>query len=272
MRKTGTIFRPVKGKDNAYLAEYIRSLGFDCVFTGYPSPEKVEAFAETFARAGLYYESIHAPFQNMNDIWAHGEEGEAMLAWLMACLEDCKRLNVPVMVVHLSKGITPPSVNDIGRSRWDRLVDAAVKGGVKIAFENQRFLANIAFVMELYRNVPQVGFCWDCGHENCYTTNIEFMKLFGDRLMYTHIHDNNGIVHGVLENQTADDLHLIPFDGNLNYNRFAEHIRNSGFDGTLTLELCGYNKNGYDEKYTVEQFLAKAYDSVAKLVKMCDGE
>lgn len=269
MRKTGTIFRSIKGCDDGYLAKYIRSVGFDNVFTKYTDSKSAEHFANVFARAGLYYESIHAPYKNMNDIWADDESGEAMLGWLMDCLADCRRWNVPIMVVHLNKGLTPPPINDTGRARWDRLVDAAIGAGVKVAFENQRRLDTVTWAMELYSDVPQVGFCWDCGHEHCFANGVEFMKLFGDRLIYTHIHDNMGVVRGVLEHPSADDLHMIPFDGNLDFDRFAEHIREHNYRGSLTLELCPYTHNGYDVKYTPEQFFSRAYDAVSRLVKMC---
>lgn len=270
MRKIGIIYRPVKGMENVDTAAMLRGLGFECVFTGYPSTGRVREFAEAFAHAGLQYESIHAPFDVINDIWAADERGEAMLNRLIDCARDCGELGVPVMVVHLSSGNDAPCINDIGHARWDRLIEAAVKYGVNVAFENQRKLANLAFVMELYRGEEHVGFCWDCGHELCFTPNVEYMKLFGDRLMYTHIHDNLGIVNGTPERPDGDDLHLLPFDGRLNFNRFAELIRQSCFTGTLTLETCKYNRPDYAARYTPEEFFAQAAERAKRLAQMCE--
>lgn len=272
MRKTGICYRNVKEMTAKENAGCLRQLGFDCVFTGYPNAEKITGLADVFAGAGLIFESIHAPFDGINSIWLPGEDGEIMLGRMLDCLDTCKKCGVPVMVVHLSSGENAPCITDLGHSRWDRLVDAAVGSGVSIAFENQRKLANIAFVMELYRDVPEVGFCWDCGHEKCFTPGIEYMPLFGKRLIYTHIHDNFGVGEVTAEEKHGGDIHYMPFDGNTDFTRFASLIKEFDYKGSLTLELRSAEKPPYSEKYTVREFYARAYEAVSKLVKMCDGE
>ena len=81
-------------------------------------------------------------------------------------------------------------------------------------------------------------------------------------MICTHIHDNCGL-------KDADD-HLLPFDGVVDFNRFAEHIQNSGYKGSLMLEVFNI-VHRYDD-LTAEQFLEKAAGVVKKLVKMTDGE
>jgi sugar phosphate isomerase/epimerase len=271
MRKIGISYKNIKGQSAEETARLLRETGFDCVFTGFKDAAAAENYADVFAGAGLVYESIHAPFEGINAIWTATDEGEAMLGSLLDCLEACKNNKVPVMVVHLSSGNDAPCVNDTGHARWDRLIDRAVGSGVTVAFENQRKLANLAFVMELYKNVPEVGFCWDCGHESCFTPGLEFMPIFGKKLVYTHIHDNFGASKDI-QNSRSDDLHYIPFDGGIDFSRFAEHIKKSGFAGTLTLEVGGPNNPKYADKFTPEQYYRRAYDAAVRLVKMCDGE
>ena len=162
----------------------------------------------------------------------------------------------------MSSGNTPPPITDIGRARYEKLVEYAMKKNVKVAFENLRKSANFAWAMETFEHNPMVGFCWDCGHEACYQNGREFMPWYGERLICTHIHDNCGL-------QDADD-HLLPFDGTVDFNRFAEHIRNSGYKGSLMLEVFNI-VHRYDD-LTAEQFLEKAAGVVNKLVKMTDGE
>ena len=107
-----------------------------------------------------------------------------------------------------------------------------------------------------------VGFCWDCGHEACYQNGREFMPWYGEKLICTHIHDNCG--------EPGADDHLLPFDGVVNFDRFAEHIRNSGYKGSFTLEVANL-VHRYDD-LTTEQFLEKAVGVAKKLVEMTDGE
>lgn len=263
MRKLGINSGNFRGIDAIDSIPYIRDAGFDCVFTGYKNDEYTGKLADAIDRAGMTYDTIHAPFKHINDIWAPGENGDAMLKTLTDCLDSCAHYGVPVMIVHLSSKENAPCINDVGHERFDRLVDHAGEVGVKIAFENQRKLANIAFAFEQYGKLPQVGFCWDTGHEACFTPGRQYMPLFGDKLIALHIHDNMCKYDG--------DLHMIPFDGMINFYRVGEQIRNSGFTGTLMLEVIQKNSHYYDD-LTPEQYYERAYRAVAKLRTIVDGE
>ena len=233
-----------------------RDIGFDAMFTCYyGDTAAMKPFAEACAKHGLWYECIHAPFGHMNDIWLPGERGDAMLRELTDCVKTCGELGVPKAVIHLSSGDHPPCVNDLGHARYDRLVETAVKSGVTLAFENQRKLANLAFVFELYEDVPQVRFCWDLGHEACFAYGREFMPLFGDKLVYTHIHDNLQVHDG--------DLHMLPFDGSIDFARRAYHLREHNYQGTLTLECLPDHSDRYPD-VTPEEFYRRAYQAVSR--------
>ncbi len=235
-----------------------REAGFESFFTLYESKRQVEKAAELSAKIGIELENIHAPFAGINSIWQEGDAGEAMLEGLIDCVHSCAENGISLTVVHLSSGENSPCVNDIGRARYDRLIEEAVKNNIIVAFENQRKLANLAFVMELYRDIPQVGFCWDTGHEYCFTGGKEFMPLFGDRLAALHIHDNVTLPN--------EDNHMIPFDASINFNRVAEHIRNSNYEGTLMLEI---SKGKYPH-LTISEFYERAYTAAVKLREMVD--
>lgn len=236
-------------------------LGFGAIFTGVMEDEARQMrCAELMARLGLDYEMLHAPFGHINDIWLEGEGGDAMLKELKDCVDRCAKVGAKFAVVHLSSGENPPSITDIGRARWAKLAEYAKDSKVQIAFENQRKLANLAWAMETFSPEDSVGFCWDCGHEVCFASGREYMPLFGDRLICTHIHDNEGV-------RNKDD-HWIPFDGNLDYNRFAQHIRRSGYQGTLMLELA-YKRPRY-EGMPAREYLERAAKAAKRLAKMVD--
>ena len=243
----------------------LKEVGFDCFFTGHftenPDEERCTGrFAEAAAKYGLCYESIHAPFDTINDIWSVEEIGDVTLKRLTDCVEDCGRYGIPIVVVHLSSGEDAPCVNDAGHARFDRLIECAVKNNVTVAFENQRKLANLAFVLELYKNVPNVGFCWDIGHEACFTNGIEFMPLFGSRLVYTHIHDNMSVYNG--------DMHMLPFDGNIDYGRKAQLLAKYLSDVSLTLEVFPEYKKEPHGKYahlSAYEFHRVAYEKATSL-------
>ena len=262
MRKCGINFKAHHGMGDEDYIKCMKEVGFDAVFTGMIEPERHPQVNEWFAKYGLSHDFIHSHFGHINDMWLDCEEGEQMNRDLLESVDRCAQLSVPVCVVHLSSGPNPPSITDIGRRRYTELVEYAAKKGVKIAFENLRKLANVAWTMEAFADCEHVGFCWDTGHELCYTPNVEFMALFGKRLMCTHIHDNRGI-------PCADD-HMLPFDGKLNWDRFAEHIRNSGYDGTLMFEVTSRKIPELYETITAEQYLIKAAAAAHKLRDMVD--
>ena len=214
----------------------IAECGFDGVFDTYNNDDAAEALANAAAKYRLEMTSFHAPFFGINSMWLDGEEGDNMLLSLLAAVDSCERYSVPVAVVHVSSGETPPPIGEIGFARYDRLVDAAVKKGVTIGFENLRKPPYLAALMERYRDCENVGFCWDVGHEACFTYGKEFMPVYGDRLCFTHIHDNLS--------EHNRDLHRIPFDGNLDFERIAKRLREKDWQGYLSFEVFDY---GYDE-------------------------
>lgn len=263
MRKIGINFGAKGGLSPEAYAETVKTLGFDAVFTGTPAFEKVPYYGELFAKNGLEWETLHAPFNGINAIWCEGEDGDEMLRRLTDAADACALGAVPVLVVHLSSGLKPPPVTDVGRARFTALVEHAAKKNVQIAFENQRMLGNIAWAFEAFEDAPNVGFCWDTGHENCFTIGRQYMPLFGKRLICTHIHDNSG--------EFNHDEHLIPFDGKLDFDRAARQIRDSGYTGSLMLEVIAGNSHRYDEM-AVEQYLQRAADAVKRLRDMVDGK
>ena len=263
MRKIGINLFAKEGLTLPEYAAKIASLGFEAVFSGVPAPEKAEEIGKVLSANGLAWETMHAPYRRINDIWYDTEDGVAMYRSLTDGVDRCRAMGVPMMVVHLSSGRTPPSLTDVGRARFCSLVEYAVGKGVKIAFENQRMLANLAWTFEQFAAVPEVGFCYDCGHEFCFTPGREYMPLFGKRLICTHIHDNDC--------EFNHDLHLLPFDGKADFPRVARQIRESGFEGTLMLEVIAKNSDYYDST-DVETYLTRAVAAAKRLRTMVDGE
>ena len=235
-------------------------IGFDAFFVEYHDTKQTQSFAEAAQTHDLFFESLHAPFDGINNIWLDNEAGEDMLRRLINGIDMCVVAGAPICVVHLSSGMTPPSITDIGRMRFAKLVEYAQQKNIRIAFENQRKLANLAWAFETFTDDNVVGFCWDCGHESCFTFGREYMPLFGTRLLCTHIHDNEGVFD--------KDDHWIPFDGNINFDRFAEHIRGSNYHGSLMLELA-YNRPRYADM-PAEIYLRRAADAAKRLVQMVD--
>lgn len=261
MRKIGINLHSIKGFSDEEYIKHIADVGFKATFSDVYDEKRQYEIANFCAKHGIIYETLHAPFpsKGINGMWLLGRSGDKMLKELKKSVDNCVAAGVGVLVVHLSSGDNAPTVTDRGRERFTRLVEYAAKKNVKIAFENQRKLGNIAWAFEAFPKDSNVGFCWDLGHESCFTPGREYMPLFGDRLLCTHIHDNFG--------KYNEDKHLIPFDGNIDYNRKVELIKKYNYSGTLMLEVFA---NDFYKGVTKEEYLQKAAKAAKALAQICE--
>lgn len=264
MQTIGINIAACKGIEMEEYVRIMKSLGFGATFSGCQRTgfAGVMRLAELCAKYGISYDMIHAPFRAINHMWFDTEAGEAMLHSMMQCVDECHDAAVGIAVVHMSSGIQAPSITDVGRARYERLVEYAARKNVKIAFENQRKLANLSWALETFG--PDVaGFCWDCGHEQCFTPGREYMPLFGDRLICTHIHDNSG--------KFDCDEHKLPFDGILSEEYYARHMARSPYNGSLMLEVFATGDDAALSPYAYLEKAAKAARRLAAAVELARG-
>ena len=109
-------------------------------------------------------------------------------------------------------------------------MDFADEGHVRIALENTCFLTPLKYAFDNI-NSEYLGFCYDSGHENCSKPYIDWLSLFGNRLLATHLDDNYG----------ENDSHLLPFDGTIDWGRVAGSLQKSRQLEFLSLEV-DFNK------------------------------
>lgn len=241
----------------------IKSVGFKAVFSETFDIKTVCTFREQCDRLGLSLEFLHAPFAHINDFWYNGFDYLEIYDGIKSSIDCASKAGVPIVILHVSSGWFPPQVCDLGFARFDEIVEYAVSKNVKVAFENLRKFGNHAAIMERYENNPIVGFCYDCGHEHCYTETVDFLSIYGNRMFCTHIHDNFGRDK---EDIFKDgDYHLLPFDGNIDYAYMMSRIKKTKYAGTLMLEV--YKKGVYKEM-TDEDFLNTAYSRIFKISKL----
>lgn len=239
----------------------IKEIGFTSFFSDSWEMRSVLAQKEQAEKLGLDFQFIHAPFRACNDFWLAGENYKPLYDNIIRTVDAAEKADVKAVIVHVSSGFTPPPVNDLGLSRFDALVEHAEKKGVILAFENLRKLGNLACLMDRYENNPFVKNCYDCGHEYCYTPNVPFIEVFGDRLYCTHLHDN----HGLPADYSDGDEHLLPFDGTIDYTRMIKRLDEVGYHGALTLEVFTH---GPYQTLSAEAFIRTAYERLVKISQL----
>ena len=252
--------------------ELFHKTGFEGFFTDYQSGDPIEKYATVAKKLGIEYQSIHAPFGKAADMW-HGdsETSAAAVDELLECLEVCAQNGVPIMVAHTYIGFYDErQPTKQGLENYGKVVSAAEKLGVKIAFENTEGEEYLAALMEHFKDSPNVGFCWDTGHEMCYNGSRNLLKLYGDRLIATHLNDNLGVKDYNGRITWLDDLHLLPFDGIADWDELAARLDSCGYDGFLTFELNLRSKpdrheNDIYKKLTTEEYVSECYKRACRV-------
>ena len=243
---------------------WFKKLGITRTFVGSEIQDFDRAMA-IFRENGILCETLHAPYDRINDLWGEDEAAaDRMLARLKDSVDKCHRYGIGVTIVHLSSGRPMPPFHERGLRRFEELFRYAREKGVIPALENQRYLGNLAYFMDCYQSP---GFCWDCGHEYGFSKGIRFLELFGHRAVALHIHDNRC-------GDSTDD-HLIPFDGSIDFEQVTQMLAESGYAGTLMLEISKAVTPGGVPVYahlTDEEYIRRAAEAAHRLADMVEAK
>lgn len=213
-----------------------------------------QAQIEAADKHGLIIENTHADFYRMNSVWAPGYDGDARLDELMRDIAFCGGFGISPMIIHLTNGIAPPPVSDIGLRRLETLFEFAKAQNVTLAIENIEAVETTRYILDHYSE-KHITFCYDSGHENVWANKTDWLALYGDRLAAIHLHNNYG----------KSDEHSDPFLGTVDWDSVLPKLRNSSYNGSITLE-SRYKGEADAEK--LETFLENLYQSGLKLAGM----
>ena len=270
MRKLGMCVPMANGGDIFDKMSVIKDTGFDTSFFSWYPETDFSVIKHHADSIGLEIETIHAPFDKANFMWDESTNiGDYFTETLKKCIRDAGNNAIPYVIIHTSIGNDAPISSRIGLTRFEKLVVEAEKYGVKLAFENLEFPRLTGVILDYFKS-DTVGFCYDTGHENCFTPGLKFLPMFGDRLFCTHFHDN-------LSKSVTDplnyrnDQHKIPFDGIIDFESICKDIKKIGYTGSLMLEVCYGGSKHYGDLSFIE-FAQKAYASALRLRKLTDGE
>ena len=250
-----------------------KTIGFDAFFPSYESKAQMLALSDQAKKNAMEIQSVHAPFHGMRAFWQETPEGEQAQKELIECIESAGETGVPIAVCHAYIGFyTGETPTTTGLKRVEKLVAVAKSAGVKLAFENTEGEEFLKAIFDDFQGEKTVGFCWDSGHEQCYGYGEDFVKKYGDRLIATHLNDNLGVSRLDGRMDWTDDLHLLPFDGIIDWRDLVKRLNSVNFNGTLTFELNKTNKpNRHDlDKYvklTDEEYLAEAYARACRVAE-----
>jgi sugar phosphate isomerase/epimerase len=207
-----------------------------------PAWKRNSDLAETVRQAqkrNLEIQSLHGPLRGMPAMWSHDPSTAApILQDLLQSAADGAELDIPLLVVHPWNGLNYTfSRESLCFDHFDTLVEHAARKGIRIAFENLEGAEYLAALLERYADCDTVGFCWDSGHELCYAPGRDFLKPYGDRLVMTHLNDNLGVTDPEGRLQGTDDLHLLPYDGVIDWEDTVRRLKSAKSQKILNFEL-----------------------------------
>lgn len=265
-RKLGINTDCLRGEtDELAVLEMAHAIGFTAITSGSTKLPAVAALKNKADALGVDFPFLHAPYKGINAMWLSGDEYLALYNGMTEAIDSAAACGVSAVVTHVSSGWQAPPVCDLGLSRFDALVDYAEGKGVTLAFENLRMVGNLACLVDRYASRDTVRFCFDCGHEHCYTKTVCWPDIFTDKMVATHIHDNIG--RDFYDKVSDRDFHWLPFDGTYNYHAMMRKLDAYGYAGPLVLEVFRGARADY-KQLSDEAFLATAFDRIARISKL----
>ncbi|MDP6458612.1 MAG: sugar phosphate isomerase/epimerase family protein [Candidatus Bathyarchaeota archaeon] len=201
------------------------------------SRSRVEAILEIKEAHGLEY-AVHSPYTDVNIGANDPYVRETILERLESSIKYASDLGADRWIFHpgnttaLEWALPKGTAWSINIESVRRLVEYAKTLGVRAMIENlpEPFPFLMKSVEEFRRFYNQVGFkppmVLDIAHAHIRGEELEFIRRFGDRIAHVHASDNQG----------DRDTHLRIGDGTVDWGKVMEALRESHFDGWVTIE------------------------------------
>ena len=157
---------------------------------------------------GLEVNQVHLDYRGSNLICENSDE---YFSYVESKILEGIDLNIKYLVLHASKGNTPPSIDD---SHLFRLKGLMNKNSDKItlAFENVRNNDNLNKILSA--NIKGVSMCFDVGHAYCYSNINKMISSNSNYIVCTHLHNNHG-----------EDSHQLLMDGEINFKEVMDKLK-----------------------------------------------
>ena len=192
----------------------IKKAGFKDVFVQWYNKEWEYSQEEQLKYArkqGLNIIFAHLGYKNINDLWKECDEGNKLVENYKKDIKICKQNNIPMVVMHLTSKKVAPNYNEIGLERIREIVNYAKELDIKVAFENTKIKGYLEYVIQNLDN-DNVGICYDAGHCHVHFNDEFPYEMFKNKIFAVHLHDND----------KSDDLHLLPFDGTIDWEKLIK--------------------------------------------------
>ena len=233
----------------------IKEAGFDCVIAcADPHFNKqngtIKKQISLFKKYGLELSSLHMRYkqEDLPLFWTKSLKGYKQELALKKDIKVAHKYGFKEVVVHLEG-----ECSQVGINRLKRVLKLCHKLNVPLAVENLEDNRALFYVFENISD-DYLKFCWDCGHNNAFSKEIDFPTQFKDKLVCLHLHDNDG----------KEDLHTLNKYGTINWNEIAKKLATFDNDIVLDYEILMHYREKEDNARSV---LAEVYEQAVELEK-----
>ena len=245
--------------------------GFDGFFALYTDDKEMFELADFASKYGMFFQSLHAKHMDLDELWEE-KYPLSIMSSMKDTIKCAGQMGVDRVILHIYTLFQNIHPFEFGLSRVGELLEVAEKNKVTICFENLQGPDYVDAVLTEFKNCKYAKMCYDAGHENCYDT-FDLVNKHIDKIAALHINDNFGVRNKDKTLCGADDLHLLPFDGNVDFDRVARIVKQANMQNELTFELKfakdkladRYRQMSFDDylalaKTRIEQFKNKLKD------------
>ncbi len=195
-------------------------------------------------------------------------------------IELASRIGAEEIVLHLQYPPQGPNISPAAdEEHWrqvcktlDEIRPLASRHDVRIALENLLYTPTEQQIRQLDRLFDRypsdyLGFCFDAAHASLMGQGdpLQLARRYLERLIVVHLSDNQGIDPGFLVDDgrvEEADMHLIPYEGCLDWEETIAVIARSPYEPPLILEVC--LGPGEDDR----QFLQSAIEAGEQLTEL----
>ncbi len=205
-------------------------------------------------KLGLEILFAHLGYQEIDKIWIEGEEGDKVVKNYIKNLDDCKSNGINLVCMHVIGKNFEQEPNELGVTRLQKIIDYAKKLEIKVSIENTKSLKYLDYIFDRIKN-ENMGICYDAGHCHLFFDDEFDWEKYKNKIFALHLHDND----------KSGDLHLLPFEGTIDWEKLVKNLKRANYDGPIILESC------YRRKYLeipLLDFYNLSYEKAKKIYNL----
>ena len=194
----------------------IRDAGFDEFYLGIAETKGDLTLRDLIDYAkslGLSCTMVHCAYgDNVGYFWQEGAEGDLVCEDYIQQIKQCAGLTSN-FVVHLNNR-TDEIQSEVGLVRLRKMLVVCEQCNINLCVENLCSETEIPYIFEHIKH-DKLKICFDSGHQNFITPNLDVLGKFGEFVTVLHLHDNHG----------SSDEHSVCGQGTIDWSVVAQGLK-----------------------------------------------